>query len=72
MQLLGVYSDPKGDLDGRQNIDCSFMSKTVKFLGKHDQEVDRVKWWPLDQLPDKIAFDHRQMIADYKRQFTRK
>jgi NADH pyrophosphatase NudC (nudix superfamily) len=29
------------------------------------QEVIEAQWFSLDQLPNHIAFDHRQMIEDY-------
>ena len=63
--LLGVYSSPKRDLDGRQNVDYCFYGEVGEKVGENDDEVERVKWFELNRLPDKIAFDHREMIGDY-------
>ena len=70
-KLHGVYSDPKRDLDGRQNIDHCFIGEVGEKMGEKDsEEIGEVKWFDLDNLPDKIAFDHRQMIEDYKKELT--
>ena len=64
--LMGVYSNPKRDADGRQNVDCCFVGEVGEKIGESDHEVDEVKWFGLDELPKKIAFDHKKMIEDYK------
>ncbi len=63
--LLGVYSSPKRDLDGRQNVDHCFYGEVGEKVGENDEEVEKVKWFELNKLPDKIAFDHQEMIDDY-------
>ena len=66
--LLGVYSDPKRDLDGRQNIAHCFVGEVSGKMKKDTSEVGKVEWFELDELPEKIAFDHRKMIADYRKE----
>lgn len=67
--LVGVYSSPERDLDGRQNVDCCFVMKVGEHVSKADDEIIELRWFDLDQLPDKIAFDHRKMIEDYVKLF---
>jgi ADP-ribose pyrophosphatase YjhB (NUDIX family) len=62
LQLLGVYSDP--------NRDPRFHTLTVVFIGqvegtlKAGDDAAEAQWFPLTRLPEPIAFDHRQIIAD--------
>ena len=62
LALLGVYSAP-----GR---DPRFHTLTVVYLGGAEgklaagDDAAAAEWFPLDQLPDRIAFDHRQIIQD--------
>lgn len=67
VKFLGVYSDPKRDLDGRQNVDHCFYGEVTEETGGSidDFEIETVKWFDLDKLPEKIAFDHKKMIGDY-------
>lgn len=62
LELLGVFSDPKRDQDGRENVDCCFVGKVGTKVGGSDHEVELVEWFELNKLPEKIAFDHRKMI----------
>jgi len=66
INLQGVYSDPKRDLDGRQNMDHCYIAEFGDRDGTRDKlEIADIKWFDLDSLPDKIAFDHRLMVEDY-------
>lgn len=62
LDLLGVYSAP-----GR---DPRFHTLTVVYTAEADGEATAgddardVKWWPTNALPERIAFDHRQIIED--------
>lgn len=68
LTLLGVYSDPGRDLDGRQNVDhCYFGEAGAKVSELDAVEVEKVGWFTFDALPEKIAFDHGKMIADYRK-----
>jgi ADP-ribose pyrophosphatase YjhB (NUDIX family) len=65
LRLLGVYSAP-----GR---DPRFHTLTVVYVAEAQGELAagddaaEAAWFPLDALPDVIAFDHRQIIADAAR-----
>lgn len=68
ISFFGIYSDPSRDEDGRQNIDLVYLIKPLKQSSKIDKkEVEKVAWFSLDKLPEKIAFDHRKIIKDYLR-----
>jgi len=62
-KLLGVYSKPKRD--------ARFHTVSTVFYGKGKGELKaasdakNVKIYIVDSLPEKIAFDHRQIIKDY-------
>lgn len=66
MKFLGVYSDPERDLDGRQNIGHCYIVKPRGEIKTEPTEVSEYGWFELDNLPEKIAFDHRKMLKDYK------
>jgi len=70
IELLGVYSDPKRDLDGRQNMAHVFVVKVSGDVIRNEEEVRKIQWFDLDDLPKEIAFDHRNMIEDYKRKYA--
>lgn len=63
LTLFGVYSAP-----GR---DPRFHTLTVVYLGVAEGELRAgddaadAKWFDLRELPDKIAFDHRQILQLY-------
>jgi ADP-ribose pyrophosphatase YjhB (NUDIX family) len=63
--LLGVYSDPQRDLDGRQNIECSFVAQiTAEANVSPNAEVQEAQWFDWTELPENIAFDHRQIFEE--------
>jgi 8-oxo-dGTP diphosphatase len=65
-RLVGIYSEPDRDPRGRVVSAC-YTAQQVG--GELEAETDAVavKWWPLDGLPE-LAFDHDEMIEDYRRQ----
>jgi len=65
LKFLKVYSNPDRDLDGRQNIAHVFVGEVTGELKIDAVEVREIKAFDWDDLPEKIAFDHRKMIEDY-------
>lgn len=67
VKLVGIYDAIDRDKDGRQNIDHCFVGQIPNSQTIHcdPDEVEVAQWFSFDQLPDNIAFDHRQMIEDY-------
>ncbi|MCB1059033.1 MAG: NUDIX hydrolase [Calditrichaeota bacterium] len=62
LRLVGVYSDP--------NRDRRFHTFGVAYAADTSGEIvpgddaSEARWFPLEQLPKPIAFDHRLIIAD--------
>lgn len=70
--LLGVYSDPKRDEDGRQNIAIVYEVKVRnESMALAGDDAAETVWFSLDALPEQIAFDHRQIISDYLERKTK-
>lgn len=63
MKLLGIYSDP--GRHPKQLIAACFIAETVGIPKPGDDAKD-LAFFGLDNLPENIAFDHRNMISDYK------
>ncbi|MFZ5434277.1 MAG: NUDIX domain-containing protein [Calditrichota bacterium] len=65
LHLLGVYSDPERD--------PRFHTLSVVYVGDATGDVQagddatEARWFPVDELPDNIVFDHRQIISDAAR-----
>lgn len=65
-KLIGVYSDPKRD--PRVHVaSVAFLCQRIKGRIKLDFEASEFKYFPLNSLPQKIGFDHREMIEDFKK-----
>jgi len=67
LTFLGVYDSLNRDKDGRQNVDHCFIGQVPQDQPAHQNldEVTKMQWFSFDQLPENIAFDHRDMINDY-------
>jgi ADP-ribose pyrophosphatase YjhB (NUDIX family) len=64
-RLIGVYSAP--DRHPKQVINIAF---AVKVSG-HPQAGDdalELKWYPLNDLPIQLAFDHKKIISDSQKE----
>jgi 8-oxo-dGTP diphosphatase len=66
LKLLGVYSAP--NRDARFHTVSVVFSTTAKGKLKASSDAKNAKVYPFDNLPDKIAFDHRKIIEDYLEQ----
>ncbi len=63
--LLYVYSDPKRD-PRQHTMSVVFTARaTGEPIGMDDAEEARI--FTLDSLPTDLAFDHRQILEDYRR-----
>ncbi len=61
--LLGVYSDPARDARGHV-VTVVFCGIAVGLLNAAD-DASEAKIFPLNELPDQIAFDHAIIIKDF-------
>jgi len=65
LELLRIYSDPKRDADGRQNIAVVYVGEVTGEIKIDAYELEDARWFEFKKLPKNIAFDHRKMIGDY-------
>ncbi|WP_415238329.1 2-dehydropantoate 2-reductase [Seleniivibrio woodruffii] len=63
IELLGIYSDPKRDKRGHTATAVYFTDTEQE--PKAGDDAKNAAFFPLDSLPDNLAFDHKQIISDY-------
>jgi len=64
--LLGVYSKPDRDPRGHtMSVVYTAMAKDPSTLAAGD-DAGQAVFFPLDKLPDPLAFDHGVILADYQ------
>ncbi len=65
--LFRINSQPDRPHEDRQNVAFEFIIKPIKQITKADQEVTRVEWIDVGELPplDELAFDHGETIRLY-------
>ena len=61
--LFYVYSDPSRD--PRQHTMSTVFTAVADGCPKGDDDAEMAQYFPLDNLPSPIAFDHATIIADY-------
>ncbi len=62
LTLVGVYSDPSRD-PRKHTLGVAFKSNVYGDLKAGDDALE-AHWFPLNDLPHDIAFDHRKIIQD--------
>jgi 8-oxo-dGTP diphosphatase len=62
--LLGIYSDPSRDHRGHTVTACYVAEASGKPIAADDAKNCQI--FNLDALPELLAFDHAQVLADYK------
>ena len=63
--LLGVYSEPSRDSRGH-TVTAVYVAEAAG-TPKAADDAKNCKYFTLDALPEPLAFDHAQVLADYKR-----
>lgn len=64
LDLLGVYSDPARDPRGH-TVAVAFVCRVRGIVpAVAGDDADEAKWWPIDELPEDLAFDHARILAD--------
>lgn len=61
-RLIGVYTKP--ERHPKQVINIAYAVTAIGEPKAGDDAVE-YQWTSLSQLPDELAFDHRQIISDY-------
>jgi 8-oxo-dGTP diphosphatase len=70
LQQFHTYSEPERDPRGH-TISTVFIAKASGEL-KAGSDAKRLKIFSLTQLPEKLAFDHKQILKDYLRYFQKR
>lgn len=65
LKLLGVYSDPHRD-PRFHTFGAVYLGTATGEVKAGDDAAD-ARWWPVDQLPEAVAFDHRKIIGDARK-----
>jgi ADP-ribose pyrophosphatase YjhB (NUDIX family) len=66
-KFFNVYSRPDRDGDV-QNVALVYVLEVLDYtFHPQQEEVSDIRWFSLDSLPGKIAFDHKEIIEDYKK-----
>lgn len=63
--LLGMYSDPKRD-DRGHTVTAVYVAEATG-EPKAADDAKNLAVFDLNNLPDKLAFDHAQVLEDYKK-----
>lgn len=66
LTLLGVYSSPERHPE--QSVAISYVA-LIKGFPSAGSDAEAVRFFPLDKLPDQLAFDHHLIISDYRAKF---
>ena len=66
LRQFHVYSDPKRDPRGH-TISVVFIAKGIGIPKAADDAAD-IKIYAMDDLPEELAFDHRQILEDYRKE----
>lgn len=62
--LLGMYSDPKRD-DRGHTVTAVYVAE-AKGQPQAADDAKNLAIFNLDNLPDELAFDHKQVLEDYR------
>ncbi len=62
LKLIGVYSDPERD-KRYHTLTVAFTAEVAGQITAGDDALE-ARWFPLSELPEQIAFDHRKVIND--------
>jgi len=63
--LLGIYSDPNRDNRGH-TVTAVYVAE-ASGTPKAADDAKNCRFFNLDALPEPLAFDHAQVLADYKK-----
>lgn len=63
LRLFGVYSNPKRH--PKQAIAIAYIVGTIGKPQASD-DADEIKYFSVNKLPPKLAFDHQRIIDDYQ------
>lgn len=64
LNLIRINDNPNRPKEDRQNVDFIFIAQTDEQNAYHDDEVSRVSWIDINDLPpeEEFAFDHFENV----------
>jgi len=62
-KLFGIYDDPNKDPRGH-TVTIVFLCEKIGGELTINEEASEVKWFEKGNLPEKIAFNHREVLKD--------
>lgn len=65
-RLLGCYSEPSRDPRGH-TVSAVYIAKACG-TPRAEDDAKAVKLYDINQLPEKLAFDHARILNDYQQQ----
>ena len=65
LKLMGIYSKP--ERDPRKIVSLIYVVKKVGGEPKAGSDAAELAWFDLNQLPEGLAFDHEEILADLKK-----
>ncbi len=71
MAFVGIYDNPKRDPRGR-TISLAFLLKRTGGRIRESNETRNIRFFPLNKLPKRMGFDHKQMVADALKMMKKK
>lgn len=63
-ELHGIYDEPGRDPRGPV-ITVVYVCSTEKEELEADTDADEARWFSLDELPEEMGFDHRDILEQY-------
>ncbi len=66
VKMVGFYDDPDRDPE-KDAVSIAFLCRPLKGEPRLSGEATEIKWFPIDELPDKMGFDHKKIVLDTRR-----
>ncbi|WP_331453034.1 NUDIX hydrolase [Streptomyces sp. SS162] len=63
LDLVGVFDAPGRDPRGRYVTVAYHLTVIRNTPIEAGDDATRAEWWPLDDLPESLAFDHAEILA---------
>jgi 8-oxo-dGTP diphosphatase len=67
-KLVGVYSDPNRDPRGH-TISIVYEIEIINGKIQSGDDASEVKFFNINNIPDRLSFDHDKIIKDYLRRY---
>ncbi len=65
ISFLGLFDRPDRD-PAKGSVSAAFLCVPLSGEVRRNEEASDMRWFPLDRLPERIGFDHREVIEKAK------